>query len=146
MNSCLIPLLLAMFGSFMFLGVAQTETIDVEPSVQAEPDEVIVSTPATANAEAFILATSEGDVEAATQLVCVDNAEELVEGTSEDVNFAVEDLRCTDELNGQVSCSFTSDLGTFEKTSEIEIIFGIDETTSQVCEVIEMNVDGVTLE
>ncbi len=146
MNTCLIPLLVAMFGSFMFFGVSQTQTVEVEPPAPVEQAEVMMITSASVNAEAYIMATAAGDVEGSKEFVCAENAEELVAGTTEGVTFSVENLQCTDNLNGQVSCSFVSDLGALEESAEIEVLFGIDETTSLVCEVAEMKVDGVTLE
>lgn len=146
MSSCLLPLLIAVFGGFMFFGISQTDVSSppepavVEESVVEAPatSEVAVSTPASANTEAYILAAAAGDIETARLYVCDSNAEELLDGISEDSVIDIEGLICSDEGDNIVKCTFNSDLGILDELTEVEMTFTVDEN-SLVCELLEID-------
>lgn len=146
MNACLLPILAAIFGAFLFFGVAQTDVemgSDSAPSVQVEEAQVEVGeavavSSASYNAELYIYAIAANDAETAANYVCADNAEELLEGYGE--AFEVMDLVCTDE-DDSVNCTFTSDLGLLDEATEVEMSFATDEN-GLVCEILEVQIDG----
>lgn len=141
MNACLLPILMAIFGVFLFLGVAQSDIemgsdTAVEQAEVAEA-EVIAINSASDNAELYILAIADVDLETAEQYVCplTDNL------LSTDGNvFEVAELTCN-ETTESVDCSFTSDLGILDDVAAIDMRFSINEY-GLVCNLIGLSIDG----
>ena len=140
MTSCLLPLLIAAFGGFLFFGIAQTDVSGPsEPAISV--NEVFVSTPSTANVEAYILAAAAGDIETARPYVCDTNASELLEGITEDYIIDTNGLLCSAEGDNIVTCSFRSDLGVLDDVADIEMSFAVD-ANGLVCDLVGVSTDG----